>query len=561
MILFRVWVTARFWKELAYLISGVLVRLPPFLVAVLGIAACGLSVVVFGLALLAGVLALARLTPQYLRASARKLVGWDWPNAQPVSRNPLTDSTAWRAMLYCFIGFFLVYSGAYLTLLAMGSGLAALTYPAWWFVSHNPWSLLDTADSQSWAQTWVEAVKGLGLLLVVPWFVRLIVLADAWLVRTLLHPSRAAKRIAQLEAGRTALQADSAALLRRVERDLHDGTQARLVTLGVQLARIEHKTADPAVRDLAADSRQTVAEALAELRDIVRGLHPPALDDGLEVALSTLAGRSAVPAEVTVRLAGRPPDATPSAIYFTVAELLTNAARHAAATRAWISLTDDPKRLTLTVRDNGHGGAAVATDPPSAPATTGAAQHGTAQHGTAQHGTAQHGTAQHGTAQHGTATTNGADRFEAAATGNSAPRGPVAAGGSPHRGADAAGDPTQRGTDAAGDPTQRGADAAGDSARRGTGAAGGSDDGGAGVAGDSDRRGKGAAGNGGAGAVNGRGGGGANGSGDGGGAGDGRRGTGLAGLRRRAEALDGELRIASPVGGPTTVTMTLPREY
>ncbi|GAA0585205.1 sensor histidine kinase [Paractinoplanes ferrugineus] len=410
MILLRVWAGARFWRELAYLISGVLVRLPPFVVAVLGIAACGLSVVIFGLALLAGVLALARRTPRYLRAPARKILGWDWPDARPVSRNPLTDNTAWRAMLYCFLGFLLCYLGAYLTVIGLAGGLAAVTYPAWWFLSHNPGQLFDIAQAESWASTWAEAVKGLVLLLVVPWFVRVVVLTDGWLVRALLHPSSSAKRIAELEAGRTALQADAAALLRRVERDLHDGTQARLVSLGVQLARIEHKTDQPDVRALAADSRRTVTEALTELRDIVRGLHPPALDDGLEVALSTLAGRSAVPADVTVRLTGRPADATASAIYFTVAELLTNVARHAAATRASIALTDDRKQLTLTVRDNGRGGAGAGT-----------------------------------------------------------------------------------------------------------------------------------------------------GTGDG--AGDNRRGTGLAGLRRRAEALDGKLLVESPVGGPTVVTMTLPREY
>jgi signal transduction histidine kinase len=414
MILLRVWVTARFWRELAYLVSGVLVRLPPFALSLLGVAACGLSVVIFGLALLAGVLALARLTPGYLRAPARKLLGWDWPDTAPVSRNPLTDSTAWRALLYCFAGFFLIYTGAYLTVVALAGGLAALTYPAWWFVSHNPGDMLDVGRAESWAWTWGESAKGLLLLLVVPWFVRLVVLADAWLVRILLHPSRAATRIAQLEAGRTALQADAAALMRRVERDLHDGTQARLVSLGVQLARIEHRSSEPAVRELAAGSRQAVAEALTELRDIVRGLHPPALDDGLEVALSSLAGRSAVPAEVTVILSGRPSDATASALYFTVAELLTNAARHGAATRASIALTDDRKHLTLTVRDNGHGGAAVAAAGPEPTAGDGAARH---------------------------------------------------------------------------------------------------------------------------------------------------RGTGLAGLARRAEALDGTLRIESPPGGPTTVTMTLPREY
>ncbi|GAA2625992.1 sensor histidine kinase [Paractinoplanes durhamensis] len=346
----RIWVTGRWWRELAFVLSGAVLRLPTFALALLGIAAAALSVVIFGLALLAGMLALARRTPRYFRAPARKLLGWDWPDVPPTGRILLTDGTAWRALAYCFLGFAVVYTGAYLTLIGLGSGLAALTYPAWRWLDNDP---------DNWLISWRTAAGGVVLLLVVPWFVRLIVYADSLLVRGLLQPTRAARRIAELEAGRAALQADAAALLRRVERDLHDGTQARLVTLGVALARIEHKTTEADVRDLAAHTRTTVTEALAELRDIVRGMHPPALDDGLEVALSTLAGRSAVPAEVRVALSGRPPDATASAFYFTVLELLTNVARHAHATRVSITLTDDATRVTLTVRDDGRGGAAA----------------------------------------------------------------------------------------------------------------------------------------------------------------------------------------------------------
>ena len=249
----------------------------------------------------------------------------------------------------------LIYVGTWGTVIGLFSGLTAVTYPAWWFLA--PTGL--GTDASSWAGTWWRAVQGAALLLALPWFLRLIVFLDSLLVRALLRPTAAARRIAQLEAGRAALQEDSAALLRRVERDLHDGTQARLVTLGVTLARIHHRSTDEQVRTLATDARDTVTEALAELRDIVRGMHPPALDDGLEVALSTLAARSAVPASVTVDLPTRPPDATASALYFAVAELLTNIARHSAATRATIALAERESCLTLTVTDDGHGGAAA----------------------------------------------------------------------------------------------------------------------------------------------------------------------------------------------------------
>ncbi|GIF48284.1 signal transduction histidine kinase [Asanoa ferruginea] len=361
MILLRVWATARMWRELAFVLVTALLSVATFALALLGIAAGALSVVIFGLFLLAGVLFLARGSSRYFRVPARRFLDWDWPDPPPLGPRSrwgrivavLGDSTAWRALCYCFVSFPLIFAGAYGVAIAIVSGLLALTYPGWWFLWPNP---LNSLDAHTWGQTWLEAGRGALLLLALPWFVRLIVLADRWLVRGLLNPTRAARRIAQLEAGRAALQADAAAVLRRVERDLHDSTQARLVSLGVALSRIEHRSTEQPVRDVAADARGTVTEALAELRDIVRGLHPPALDDGLDVALSTLAGRSAVPASVTVELTRRPPDAIASAVYFTVAELLTNIARHASASRVRISLRDGSD-LTLVVHDDGRGGA------------------------------------------------------------------------------------------------------------------------------------------------------------------------------------------------------------
>ncbi|MEV4706899.1 sensor domain-containing protein [Actinoplanes sp. NPDC049316] len=361
MIVLRAWLSSRTWRELAFVLTGAVLSLPTFALAVLGLVASALSVVIFGLALLIGVLALARLTPRYFRGPARRLVGWDWPSPPPLPGSTrwrrivtlLGDPTAWRALAYCFLRFPLVYTGAYGAVAGLFTGLVAVTYPVWWFVVPDAFSF----GAVTWPGTWWRAVQGAALLLVLPWLLRLVVSLDGVLVRALLRPTAAARRIAQLEAGRAALQEDAAALLRRVERDLHDGTQARLVSLGVTLARIEKRSTEEQVRTLATDARGTVTEALTELRDIVRGLHPPALDDGLEVALSTLAARSAVPASVTVDLRHRPPDATASALYFAVAELLTNVARHASATRAAITVREEGPWLTLTVTDDGRGGA------------------------------------------------------------------------------------------------------------------------------------------------------------------------------------------------------------
>ncbi len=371
MTVLRAWLTARTWRELAYLVSGVVIGAPAFVLALVGAVTAVASALTVGLPLLVGVLALARLTPGYFRGPARRLLGWDWADPPPPPARSFWgrvralpgDPTAWRALAYCLARWPLMIAGAYPGLIGVVAAPAGITYPLWWPLLPDGFGAFGT---DSWARTWLIALQGLAVLLAVPWWLRLVVLLDRILVRALLHPSRSQRRIAELEAGRAALRSDAAAMLRRVERDLHDGTQARLVALGMALSRIENRSSQEQVRTLAADARGTVTDALAELRDIVRGMHPPALDDGLETALTTLAARSAVPAEVTVFLTCRPPDATASALYFAVAELLTNIARHAGATRVGIDLRCEDRSLRLTVTDDGHGGAAVGS--PGTPA-------------------------------------------------------------------------------------------------------------------------------------------------------------------------------------------------
>ncbi|RSM61813.1 histidine kinase [Actinoplanes sp. ATCC 53533] len=365
-IVLRAWLTARTWRELAYLVSGVFIGMPTFVLALVGVVAGVASILTVGLPLLIGVLALARRTPRYFRGPARRLLGWEWADPPPLPartfwgrvRALLSDPAAWRALAYCLARWPLMIAGGYAGLIVVVLAPAGITYPLWWLLLPAD---LAAYDNDTWAGTWRIALQGAAILIACPWWLRLVVLLDSFLIRSLLHPSRSQQRIAELEAGRAALRSDAAAMLRRVERDLHDGTQARLVALGLTLSRIENRSTQQQVRALAADARGTVTEALAELRDIVRGMHPPALDDGLEVALTTLAARSAVPAEVTVSLAGRPPDSTASALYFAVAELLTNIARHAGATRVRIDLRPDDRGLRLTVTDDGHGGAAIIT--------------------------------------------------------------------------------------------------------------------------------------------------------------------------------------------------------
>ena len=154
----------------------------------------------------------------------------------------------------------------------------------------------------------------------------------------------------------------SAAELRRIERDLHDGAQARLVAMGMDLGTIEvlvEKDPEQAKR-LLSQARESSAEALAELRDLVRGIHPPVLAErGLGDAVRALALRLPLPTEVDVDLSGRADAPVESAAYFAVSEVLTNAVKHSGADRIWIDLHHAEGMLRISVTDNGRGGAAI----------------------------------------------------------------------------------------------------------------------------------------------------------------------------------------------------------
>jgi signal transduction histidine kinase len=152
----------------------------------------------------------------------------------------------------------------------------------------------------------------------------------------------------------------AAAERRRIERDLHDGAQQRLVALAMDLGMAREKFAgDPqAARTLLDEAHDEAKRALAELRNLARGIHPAVLTDrGLDAAVSALAARSPVPVEVDIDLHDRPPGAIESTAYFVVAEALANVAKHAAATHAQVRITKEGGRLVVEVRDDGVGGA------------------------------------------------------------------------------------------------------------------------------------------------------------------------------------------------------------
>jgi signal transduction histidine kinase len=171
-----------------------------------------------------------------------------------------------------------------------------------------------------------------------------------------------AERVRVLTETRRDAVDTSAAELRRIERDLHDGAQARLVAVGMDLGTIEALLdKDPAkAKELIAQARTSSVEALAELRELVRGIHPPVLAErGLGDAVRALALRLPVATEVNVDLPGRAEAPVESAVYFAVSEVLTNAVKHSGADRIWVDLHHEDGRLRATVTDNGKGGAVI----------------------------------------------------------------------------------------------------------------------------------------------------------------------------------------------------------
>ncbi|MFY1689879.1 sensor histidine kinase [Plantactinospora sp. WMMB782] len=210
---------------------------------------------------------------------------------------------------------------------------------------------------------WTSALLGLVLaglgVLLAPALLRLRMRAD----RTLLAPTRAAElvlRVRQLTETRADAVDSQAAELRRIERDLHDGAQARLIAVGLSLAGVERLIEeDPAAAQaLVAQARAASATALTELRDLVRGIHPPVLAErGLPDAIRAVALDSPVPVRVTGELPGRLEPPVESAAYFSVLEALANASRHGGASRVEVDITHTGTVLRITVADDGRGGA------------------------------------------------------------------------------------------------------------------------------------------------------------------------------------------------------------
>jgi signal transduction histidine kinase len=288
----------------------------------------------------------------------------------------LRDRSAWRTVSYSLVKLPVAAVQLYAITLAC-IGLVDITYPVDWVLFRNhasgpmtvvfPFPFIGVFHVYGFVGTYLAAIAGVVGVLAATWLARAINAADRRLLRGLLGPRSMAERVSELERTRTLAVEDSAAALRRVERDLHDGAQMRLAALAMNLGMAQEKLGDDehadhaTVRELIDAAHRNAVDAMADLRDLARGIHPPALDNGLASALATLAASSAIPASVTADIGTRPAPAIETIAYFCAAELIANATKHSYANQITINiLTERTGVLRLQVIDDGIGGADAA---------------------------------------------------------------------------------------------------------------------------------------------------------------------------------------------------------
>jgi signal transduction histidine kinase len=414
--------TKHAWAECLYAGANLLVAIPLFVFTAIAVTVGLASSVSFaGLPVLATALRAFRR----LGGFCRRLAGRPpWPpieepppppaRLQPgiVSwlRSSLTDTVSWRACAYLLLKLPIALLGGIGVGYVLAWGIGYSLFPLWWELIHQLAIHGDPVQVPGWLRWWAPnpvlvateipslalsfalIPAGLTALLWTPLMVRGCNNLDRRAAARLLGPALT-QRVRDLQQTRASAVDDSAARLRRIERDLHDGAQAQMVAVAMKLGLAREKLggavdAGAADRGAATETatqtaeairtRQTeidlaralelidaahrsAKEAIIELRDLARGIHPPVLDHGLGAALETLAARSGLSVEVIADLPERPSAAIETIAYFCAAELLANATKHSGARHATLEAVHVPGLLRLRVTDDGAGGAAVRT--------------------------------------------------------------------------------------------------------------------------------------------------------------------------------------------------------
>ncbi|MFF3960113.1 sensor histidine kinase [Streptomyces griseorubiginosus] len=372
----------RTWREFGYVLLSLPISILMFTYAVTMVSlGAGLLVTFLGIPVFAAGLAGCRGLGALERARARGLLGLEVADPEPLRTRGsgfmawigavLKSGTSWRTLLYSVLHLPWALFSFVVAVNFWVYGWALLTYPLWFWVfpayaGQDGLQLYGDETHHIYLdnpfEIGVTALVGLLFTLATPWIVRALTTVDRVMVHGLLGPTRLSARVVELESDRGVVVDTAAADLRRIERDLHDGAQARLVALAMDLGLAKEKLAeDPqAAARMVDEAHGEVKTALQELRDLARGIHPAVLTDrGLDAALSSVASRCTVPVQVEVDLPSRPAPAIEGIAYFTVSELLQNVSKHARATGAAVDVWRVEDRLLLQVVDNGVGGADV----------------------------------------------------------------------------------------------------------------------------------------------------------------------------------------------------------
>jgi signal transduction histidine kinase len=378
----------RAWSELLYSMIGLPLACFGFSWEVGWLSAgVGTAVTVIGLWVLAFAVVSSRWLGAMERGLLNSLLGERIEPVPPVARRPgwlgatlgfMGDPVGWRAFAYQMIRFPLAITTFTFAVTLWSLVLGAVSYPIWWRAlpvhyltkggpAYHGYALWQSDSSSYYINTWprvlVQALCGVALFWITPWVMRGFVGLHRMLGRALLGPTSTMRRVQDLEVTRSQAVTSSNEQLRKIERDLHDGTQARLVALAMHLgqAKEDLDSPDPAAaeraRTLIAGAHQQTKETLAELRDLARGIHPAILDDGLESALSSLAARSPIRVKLDVKLPARPSATSETITYFSIAELLTNAVKHSGASEISVLLYQHDTLIGFLVTDDGRGGA------------------------------------------------------------------------------------------------------------------------------------------------------------------------------------------------------------
>jgi signal transduction histidine kinase len=375
MLLLRDLVSARTWLALVHFLVGLFAGLAAFILVVmlLAVGICFVPLAFTGVPVIGLAMRVASWYAVFERARFRLFLGAEIPAWEAADRagyrwllvprwRAFRERATWTEIGYAVLEPALALVWYLLSLVLWPLGLALVAMP--FYAAKLPGGGAHIGSTfVRGSGTAVAAVIGVIALLVAPQLTRGLARADAAFARALLgKPRDLEARVAELQQSRDRVVDAAEAERRRIERDLHDGAQQRLVALAMELGRAKAKFADDvdAAAELVDRAHVEAKAALTELRDLVRGVHPPVLADrGLDAALSGLAARCPVPVEVKVEVAVRPRPAVEAVAYFVVAEALTNIAKHSRASSATVVVESYgyPGTLNIMVSDDGVGGA------------------------------------------------------------------------------------------------------------------------------------------------------------------------------------------------------------